>query len=63
MPSQLSSIYLQIIVLMKLTWQKENFAQKTLQLDPPHCWGHHAQKVDTKANFHVILFVMINALI
>ena len=29
----------------------------------PHCWGHHDQKVDTKAKFYVIWFIMINALI
>ena len=29
----------------------------------PHCWGYHVQKVNTKAKFYVILFIMINALI
>ena len=37
--------------------------QKYNSLHTPHCLGHQVQKVDTKAKFYVILFVMINALI
>ena len=29
----------------------------------PNCWGHQVQKVNIKAKFYIILFVMINALI